>query len=348
MHDTFANASTIGTCRMRKDLDFDVALSFAGEDRQYVDRVARGLRDHGVKVFYDMFEEAELWGKDLYTHLTEVYSRRARFTVIFISEAYGSKLWTNHERRGAQARAFQEAQEYILPARFDETEIPGVLHTVGYISLKDKHPDQLVSLIAKKIVSAGGSIPTELVRRDFGETSFVPAVKPTQLRVSVSDDEGGPIQDCTVTAQADNGTTIGGRTDAQGYCVLEINTRRKFCLLIAHSLFPAHLVDHVDPINDISIVLPRTENVGSVTVHSTGYIPGLTGRLNPIRDTIDRTYLYADNIAIDGGQPQPARFSVDVPIELEDAGGVIVFATIKHIEGDVALIQYSRKPSRST
>jgi hypothetical protein len=33
---------------------------------------------------------------------------------MFISGAYGNKLWTNHERKSAQARAFQEAQEYIL------------------------------------------------------------------------------------------------------------------------------------------------------------------------------------------------------------------------------------------
>src|SRR5690349_8525080 len=109
------------------EAEFDVALSFAGEDRPYVDRVAHELRDRGVKVFYDLFEEADLWGKDLYARLSDVYQRRARFTVMFISAKYAEKLWTNHERRAAQARAFQEAQEYILPARFDETDIPGVL-----------------------------------------------------------------------------------------------------------------------------------------------------------------------------------------------------------------------------
>ena len=112
---------------MNDHRDYDVALSFAGEDREYVDQVANKLKDRGVKVFYDLFEEADLWGKDLYVHLSEIYQVRAKFTVMFISKSYGEKLWTNHERRAAQARAFQEAQEYILPARFDETQIPGVL-----------------------------------------------------------------------------------------------------------------------------------------------------------------------------------------------------------------------------
>jgi len=51
------------------DYDYDVALSFAGEDREYVEIVADILHELGVKVFYDKYEEADLWGRDLYTHL---------------------------------------------------------------------------------------------------------------------------------------------------------------------------------------------------------------------------------------------------------------------------------------
>lgn len=47
---------------------FHVALSFVGEDRVYVDAVAKALQAEGVDVFYDKFEEVDLWGKDLYTH----------------------------------------------------------------------------------------------------------------------------------------------------------------------------------------------------------------------------------------------------------------------------------------
>ena len=92
---------------MGLEADFDVALSFAGEDRAYVDRVANLLRDRGVKVFYDRFEEADLWGKNLYDYLSELYQRRARFTVMFISRAYGAKRWTDHESAAAQLHRFQ-------------------------------------------------------------------------------------------------------------------------------------------------------------------------------------------------------------------------------------------------
>ena len=118
-------------------MEYDVALSFAGEDRTFVEQVEKHLTAAGVKVFYDRNEEVDLWGKDLYTHLDSIYRQRARYCVMFISQAYARKVWTNHERESAQARAFSENAEYILPARFDDTEIPGVRPTTGYIDLRN-------------------------------------------------------------------------------------------------------------------------------------------------------------------------------------------------------------------
>jgi hypothetical protein len=105
--------------------EYDVYFSFAGEDRAYVEEVADLIKEKSVRVFYDKYERSKLWGKDLYTYLDEVYRKRTQYCVIFISKYYAKKLWTNHERQSAQARAFTENEEYLLPVRFDDTEIPG-------------------------------------------------------------------------------------------------------------------------------------------------------------------------------------------------------------------------------
>ena len=133
------------------DTEFDVALSFAGEDRKYVEETASFLKKQGVKVFYDKYEEINLWGKDLYQHLDDIYQNKSKFTVVFISENYRKKLWTAHELRSAQARAFVENEEYILPVRFDDTEIPGIRKTVGYLSLESIKPEELANKIASKL-----------------------------------------------------------------------------------------------------------------------------------------------------------------------------------------------------
>jgi hypothetical protein len=147
---------------------YHVALSFAGEDRDFVEKVATQLKVSGVKVFYDKYEEVNLWGKDLYTHLKEVYEKRAVFTVMFISEHYKDKLWTNHERKAAQARAFEEIdREYILPVFFDKAiEVPGLTKTTGYISLRKKTPEQLANLIVEKLVAVGVDLPRQFSYSD--------------------------------------------------------------------------------------------------------------------------------------------------------------------------------------
>jgi hypothetical protein len=130
---------------------FEIVLSFAGEDREYVEAVAAALRAHKVSVFYDGYEQATLWGKDLVEHLHYIYSASARFCVMFISRHYAEKMWPTHERRSAFERALEEQQEYILPARFDDTSIPGLRKTVGYVDLKAKTPEQLAALILQKL-----------------------------------------------------------------------------------------------------------------------------------------------------------------------------------------------------
>ena len=136
----------------QKNYEFDIALSFAGENRSYVEEVAKLLRLKGIRVFYDAFEEVQLWGKNLYDYLSDIYQNKARYTILFISQYYNQKLWTSHERESMQARAFRESSEYILPARFDDTEIPGISKTIGYINLSKKTPEAFVALIEKKLL----------------------------------------------------------------------------------------------------------------------------------------------------------------------------------------------------
>ncbi len=134
-----------------RSFEYDVCLSFAGEDREYVEAVAASLRERGIRVFYDAYAVAELWGKDLYEHLHYVYGAAARYCILFVSDAYERKVWTSHERKSAQERAINENREYILPARFDDTEVPGLRGTVGHVDLRTTSPGELLDLIVEKL-----------------------------------------------------------------------------------------------------------------------------------------------------------------------------------------------------
>jgi hypothetical protein len=137
----------------KRKFDYDVTLSFAGEQRAVVERFATLLKEAGLEVFYDAWNKADLWGRDLYQHLDEIYSKKARFCVLFISADYAAKAWTNHELKSAQTRAFRENKEYILPVRLDDTGIPGMRETVGYLDLR-KHTIEEVAEIAIQKIAA--------------------------------------------------------------------------------------------------------------------------------------------------------------------------------------------------
>ena len=70
---------------------------------------------------------------------------------MFISKAYVEKAWTTHERQHAQERALFAQEEYILPARFDDTAVPGMTNTVAFQDLRHTTPQQLVDLIITKL-----------------------------------------------------------------------------------------------------------------------------------------------------------------------------------------------------
>jgi len=130
---------------------YDVAISFAGEDRPVAKQLAASLVLTGLNVFYDEYEQADLWGKDLYTHLSKVYKDESKYCLMLISEHYAKKQWTNHERKAAQARAFAESSEYILPLRLDDSEIEGVLGTTGYLDIRQFPVEKIVESLAIKV-----------------------------------------------------------------------------------------------------------------------------------------------------------------------------------------------------
>ncbi|WP_052769883.1 toll/interleukin-1 receptor domain-containing protein [Paenibacillus sp. IHB B 3415] len=130
---------------------YHLVISFAGEDRRIAKEIATRVTQAGYTVFYDEFEKDKLWGKDLYSYLSELYKDKGEYCLMIISEHYSRKFWTKHERLAAQARAFKENREYILPLILDDTEIPGILPTVGYLDLRENCIEEIIDILIKKL-----------------------------------------------------------------------------------------------------------------------------------------------------------------------------------------------------
>ncbi|MGI9250555.1 MAG: RNA-binding domain-containing protein [Pseudohongiellaceae bacterium] len=145
-----------------------------------------------------------------------------------------------------------------------------------------------------------------------------------------------------------NKTWVQAVTDAEGIADIDLHsTHLPMTVFAAAPGFAAYVhkgwVPGEEAFNPVE--LQPLPNGGSEIFHdATGYLPGLHGRLNPKRDTHDRTYLYASNIAINDGQQQPVSFALSEALRLTDADGRELSVRIVDIVGQAALVEYSTVP----
>lgn len=156
---------------------YHVALSFAGEQRDYVDEVARHLQSRSIGVFYDDFERVDLWGRSGAEAFHAVFAEESAYVVMFVSHSYVSKAWPNHERRSALSRMIREQREYILPVRFDDADVPGLPADTIYLSAHDYKAAQMATIIAEKLgvqpfAGKASQVPPPRMSSPTGEVVF--------------------------------------------------------------------------------------------------------------------------------------------------------------------------------
>ena len=134
--------------------EYDVALSFASADKAMAEELANRLRNKQMNVFLDEYRARDLWGKDVVAHLVNIYARKARDCILFVSQHYPLNRWTEAERASARERAFRDPKEHIFPVRLDDTEVPGLEETPGYRDLRHDSMDDIVKLLEEKLAEA--------------------------------------------------------------------------------------------------------------------------------------------------------------------------------------------------
>lgn len=112
------------------------------------------MKGAGFAVFYDSFYPETLWGKNLVEFFDDIYRKQARYCVMLISPEYRDRMWTQHERRSAQARALEErGREYILPIVVAAAELPGMQPTTGYLNFPDYPVERIAEILKQKLNS---------------------------------------------------------------------------------------------------------------------------------------------------------------------------------------------------
>lgn len=117
---------------MKDQFKYDVAISFAEEDRCVALCIALALELEGFKnVYYYPDNKSAGWGRELPGNLTEIYTRQARYAIVLFSGHYVSpgKTFTAVELNAIETRVKRDPSHvYMLPVIVDAK---GYEHIIG-------------------------------------------------------------------------------------------------------------------------------------------------------------------------------------------------------------------------
>jgi len=131
--------------------EYDVAITYAAEDVAVAGEIARRLTDLGVRVFFDKFSQASLWGKNLAERFRSAYGNKTRYVLVLVSRHYVVKDWTGFEFTIARGEAAKRPEEFILPVRLDDTPMLGLRQEVAYVDYQKEGSSRIVDLVREKL-----------------------------------------------------------------------------------------------------------------------------------------------------------------------------------------------------
>ena len=147
-----------------------------------------------------------------------------------------------------------------------------------------------------------------------------------------------------------DGVSVTGQADAEGECHLNLyRTDQEMVVLVAaEGHLPFHTTRVPGNSGRVHLELKPSEDgrKGMLFTKSTGYIPGIEGRLNPkIEGPLyphKDGYVYGENIAINGRLATPAaHFKIGERLDLIDVYGVETTIRFLVVEGQFSLIEYT-------
>lgn len=207
-----------------------------------------------------------------------------------------------------------------------------------------------VPMIRRETRELCGKLPEYQVIDDSEVRLTIPAAvqhhSPASAVITVRSD-GQPLSGADILALFPNKTWKRANTNDDGEASVELYTSHlPMTVFAAAAGHAARLESEWTPSQGaLALELRPLPDGGSVIFpEAVGNLPFLRGRLNPKRDASDRTYLYASNIAINFGQPQPVHFAPGEELRLTDADGREALVRILDVVGRSALIEYRLAP----
>jgi formylglycine-generating enzyme len=168
---------------MKEEYKYDVAISFAEEDKPIAKIISSALKDIGLVSYFYEDENAENWGENLFNIIINRYREEARFSLILISKNYLHKKWANIERQIIETIPAREGSAYLLPLIIDDVKSDWITDSILTVRWKD-NPKEIALMIKEKM----DKISEKQFRNEHGQENKKENGKSTTIVGSVGRD----------------------------------------------------------------------------------------------------------------------------------------------------------------
>lgn len=127
---------------------YDVGISYASEQRDYVKQLTKSLDKVGLKYFVDYNEPERLWGEFIPEALRKIYVEESKIILVILSSAYTEKAYTKFESRIACEREL--SGDSFLIIKTEDVTLPWLHDTYGFINSFSYSTDEIAKLLKKK------------------------------------------------------------------------------------------------------------------------------------------------------------------------------------------------------
>jgi hypothetical protein len=159
---------------MKTKYEYDVAISFAEEDRNVALALALALEMSGIhKVYYYPLRYEATWGKQIEKRLQRIYSKHAMYAVVLLSDWYFKKHFARIEREAILERVRHAGDTaYMLPVILNNFPVKKQpeFATFGYLRW-DYNPKEIAVTLSKvlgkntdEVRSTKTDAPVETIR----------------------------------------------------------------------------------------------------------------------------------------------------------------------------------------
>ena len=136
-----------------EEMRFKVALSFPGEKREYVSKVAEEVKKRlgTAAVFYDKDFTAQLARPNLDTLLQKIYLNNSDLVVVFLCNDYERKEWCGLEWRAVRTIIKNKNDHAVMFMRFDAADVSGTMSIDGYVDLDEYSAIEAARMIVERV-----------------------------------------------------------------------------------------------------------------------------------------------------------------------------------------------------